>query len=61
MVFVYSGFTAKMNLLKHEQFPVHIGSNSFVQMLELVERVAHPSNREEASVSAMDKDWPEEP
>lgn len=29
-------------------------------MLELVERVAHPSNREENSVSAMNKDWSEE-
>ncbi|CAO2608309.1 hypothetical protein LEMLEM_LOCUS13743 [Lemmus lemmus] len=30
-------------------------------MLESVERVAHPSNHEEDSVSAMNKDWPEEP
>lgn len=26
MVFAFSGFTTKMNLLKHEQFPVDIGS-----------------------------------
>lgn len=60
MVFLYSGFTAKMNLLKHEQFPVDIGSKQFCINVGASRESSHPSNREEASVSAMDKDWPEE-
>lgn len=58
MVFIFSGFTTKMNLLKHKQFPVDIGSKQFCIN---VGASRESSPHEEDSVSAMNKDWPEEP